>query len=130
MSRKKAREIAFRYIYALGYGEGEFCDSESVSDGEAVEDEFIDKLCSVAKENIDAIDAEIRLALKNFSFQRLVKVDLALLRMGIAEIIYMLDTPSIVVIDSVVELAKKYSTDKSPSFINGVLGTVAKKQGE
>ena len=57
---------------------------------------------------------------------RIAKVDLSILRLAIYELKYT-DVPHKVVVNEALEIAKTYSTDKSPKFINGVLGSILKK---
>ena len=62
---------------------------------------------------------------EGWSLQRMPPVDLAVLRMGLYELLWAPDVPDPVVIDEAVELAKELSTDDSPRFVNGVLGRIA-----
>jgi N utilization substance protein B len=62
---------------------------------------------------------------EGWSLQRMPPVDLAVLRMGLYELLWATDVPDPVVIDEAVELAKDLSTDDSPRFVNGVLGRIA-----
>ena len=61
-----------------------------------------------------------------WKLDRIVKVSLAILRMSISEMLYLEDIPVSVSINEAVELAKKYATEDDASFVNGVLGAVAK----
>lgn len=69
------------------------------------------------------IDKEIEKAAPAWPIDKLNKIDLAILRLAIYELEYE-DTPPKVVIDEAVELAKEYGGESSPSFVNGVLGTI------
>ena len=118
MTRKQAREHAFKLIYGLGF------DGETPTlDGE---DDFAVKLYNAVCNNLSEIDELIKDSTKNFAFNRIFKTDLAAIRMGIAEIKYVEGEPHAVAINSAVELAKKFGTEKSASFVNGVLATVIK----
>lgn len=75
------------------------------------------------------IDEMIKRHAKNWDFQRLVKMDKDILRIAIVELLYMKDAPMKVVVDEALELAKKYSTDDSSSFINGVLAKIIVENG-
>lgn len=66
---------------------------------------------------------------KNWDFQRLIKMDKDILRIAIVELLYMKDAPMKVVVDEALELAKKYSTDDSSAFINGVLAKIIVENG-
>jgi N utilization substance protein B len=62
---------------------------------------------------------------EGWTLPRMPPVDLAVLRMGLFELLWATDVPDAVVIDEAVELAKELSTDDSPRFVNGVLGRIA-----
>lgn len=84
-------------------------------------------ILKIAKEflsNKDIIDAEIQKFSVGWNIDRLVKMDKDILRIAITELLFVKSTPLKVVIDEAVELAKKYSTEDSSSFINGILGKV------
>ncbi len=72
------------------------------------------------------IDELIQMASTEWTIKRMPAVDRALLRIGVWEILYNDDVPVSVAIDEAVALATDLSTDDSPAFINGVLGTVAR----
>lgn len=77
--------------------------------------------------NIDSID-EIIGSVSRWSIDRLSKMDLAILRIGVYEIKFADDIPAGVAVNEAVELAKQFGEDKAPSFINGVLASVIKKE--
>ena len=87
---------------------------------------FVNGYRAVAK-YLDAIDEKINTYSVKWKASRLPKVDLAILRLSMAELYYLDDIPVSVSINEAVELAKKYSTEKSSSFINGVLGSAARE---
>lgn len=64
---------------------------------------------------------------KGWNLNRLAKVDLTLLRMGLFELLYLPEVPVGAAINEAVELSKRYGEDKSYSFINGILGTAARE---
>ncbi|MBQ6949818.1 MAG: transcription antitermination factor NusB, partial [Firmicutes bacterium] len=74
------------------------------------------------------IDQKLEEASDRWKVYRLGKVDLAILRVSTAELLYMEDIPASVSINEAVELAKKYGSDESARFINGVLGKVLKEK--
>lgn len=76
------------------------------------------------KENSQFIDEQIQKFAKGWDIERLVKMDKDILRIAIIELLYVKDAPMKVVVDEALELAKKYSTDESSSFINGILAKV------
>lgn len=78
-------------------------------------------------QNIDKIDALIEQAAPQWPIDKIAKIDLAILRLAVFELLIEKEQPSKVIIDEAVELAKEYAGDTSPAFINGVLGTLLKK---
>lgn len=129
MSRKKARDNAFKCIYELEFDNEkniekllEFCylENENQSD----EKKYIDEVVSGVNKNIEKIDSIILSKLKNWSMDRIAKIDLAILRLAIYEIMYMDDIPVKVTANEAVELAKIYGNNDSKSFVNGVIAKV------
>ena len=88
--------------------------------------DFITLLFNSVLDNVKWADDLIKTHLQNWEFDRVAKVDRVLLRMGICEIYFIKEVPSKVSITEMVEIAKVYSTDESPSFINGILDAVYK----
>ena len=80
-------------------------------------------------ENISSLDEKIEKHLTGWKMSRISKVNLALLRCSTFEIINDSETPAAIFINEAVEIAKKYSEDKSVAFINGVLDKIAKSEG-
>lgn len=136
MSRRKVRDMAFKYIYAMSYGKS---DTQNVIDSilesyeeelvalEGEDKEFFERLTTGVEENLEAIDESILSKLKNWTISRIFKIDLAVLRLAIYEVLYT-ETPYKVAINEAVELAKKYGNDESYTFVNGVLREIAKEK--
>lgn len=76
--------------------------------------------------NIDDIDGYIEKAASEWPLPKIAKIDLAILRLAVWEIMFDSSTPQKVVIDEAVELAKSYGNEHSAKFVNGVLGTIIK----
>jgi transcription antitermination protein NusB len=76
---------------------------------------------------IEFLDAKIQEAAPEFPVQKINKVDLAILRLAIYELLIDKKAPKNVIIDEAVELAKEFANETSPSFINGVLGNITKE---
>jgi len=74
--------------------------------------------------HIDFIDKQIESAAPEFSIDKVNKVDLAILRLAVYELLVEKTQPTKVIIDEAIELAKEYGGDSSPSFINGALGNI------
>lgn len=89
--------------------------------------EFSHNIISKYSENKTAIDDEIQACSKGWDIDRLAKIDKNILRIAVTELLYTPETPIKVAIDEAIELAKKYSDEESPSFINGILRNVSDK---
>jgi N utilization substance protein B len=85
---------------------------------------FAEELVYGVIENIDAVDAQIKQHAQNWTFERIAKVDLAVLRLALYELLYRTDIPPIVSINEAVELGKIFSNPDSKRFINGLLDKV------
>lgn len=72
----------------------------------------------------DFIDKKIEAAAPEFSIDKINKVDLAILRLAVYELLVEKTQPTKVIIDEAVELAKEYGGDSSPGFVNGALGNI------
>lgn len=90
--------------------------------------EYIEAVANGVKEHKKEIDAIISEFARGWTVERLIKVDVAVLRYGIFEMTYMQSTiPPEVSINEAVEISKKYGTEKSKAFVNGVLSSYYKK---
>lgn len=132
MSRRSARKNAFYLLFQMDFSiESEFWKVKEVFFNEtddviAEEDkEFIIKEVEGVKEHISEIDELIANAAKGWTIDRMSKVDLAILRLAIYEMKYSDETPVSVAVNEAVELAKKFSSDQAPAFVNGILGKLA-----
>lgn len=83
---------------------------------------YIDHVVDEFAEKCEEIDEIISKNSKSWKLERIAKVDLAILRLALFEILYMDEIPQKVTINEAVELAKKYSAEKSYQFVNGLLG--------
>ena len=86
------------------------------------EKDFILKTVMGVRENTEKIDEFINSVAKKWDTKRMANVDLAILRLAVYELKFDTETPASVVINEAVELAKEYSSDGSPAFVNGILG--------
>ncbi len=128
--RAYAREVAFCKVFETLFNsttnmDGLF-DLENLTKPEDVE--FATTLIKLSIENIEEIEKIISSHLKNYSIDRLYRVDRAVLIISIAELKYYGQTPQKVVINEAVNIAKKYGTDKSYSFVNGILKTIIEEK--
>lgn len=91
---------------------------------DVIDKTYMIKICNLLKENNDKINELINKYAKNWTIERMPKVDLAILKLSICEILFMEEIPNKVSINEAVEIAKVYCDDKTPKFINGILGSV------
>lgn len=120
MKRAEMRELAFKTIYSKFFNPEE--DEKDFLEGVDAEGlEFINKILTNFAEHYQEINDKIASKLKGYTIERLFKIDLSILILAVIELDYIKENPKQIVINECVELAKKYSTEKSPKFINGVL---------
>ena len=129
--RHKARELALQILFHLEYNPGNpedalslICKNFKSSKSDRA---FSEKLVLGVYESIDRIDKLISHASKNWRMERMSYVDRSILRLGTFEILYMDEVPPKVTIDEAVELGKKFGTEDSGAFINGVLDNIFNK---
>ncbi len=136
MSRRKSRIVAFQGLYSWDVGGQSEKDVMELSwikkddDTEPLNDEdsaFARMLIAGSIENIGTVDEKIKAHLKNWSFERLNKVTLAILRMSVYSLLYTKDITSSIVIDEAVDIAKNYGPDDSYKFVNAVLDNIRKE---
>lgn len=111
-------DVAEKSLLALEIAEFTTLDAQSDVQAFAIE------IAEQYKQHTEELDEIIQKYAKNWDFQRLVTMDKNILRIALIELLYIKATPLKVVIDEALELAKKYSTDESTTFINGILAKV------
>ncbi|OGR52001.1 MAG: transcription antitermination factor NusB [Elusimicrobia bacterium GWA2_62_23] len=89
--------------------------------------DFYKTLYSSTVDNIQKIDEIIKKTSRNWEMERMPAIDRSILRMAVCEMMILSDAPVPVIIDEAIELAKKYSTEKSGKFVNGVLDSIARQ---
>lgn len=131
MSRRKGRVLAFQGLYSWDVGNTSLEDILSFSwndEPDAEAQAFASLVIPAVIEHIDEINKIIESHLAaNWSFDRINKVTLAILRMGVYEIKFQKDNESKIVIDEAIEIAKKYGEDGSYKFINAILDKISKE---
>lgn len=126
MGRKQAREGAMMVLFQMD-STNEYTD-EALEiflrnfEYDEAETDYIKDAVQTIISNLEDIDMQIKTHLEGWSISRLAKVDLAALRIAIYEIIFRKDIPLEVSINEAIEIVKKFSTEDSFKFINGVLG--------
>ena len=89
--------------------------------------EFATKIFRGTVENLPRIDEMITAQADNWRLERMPVVDRNIIRMSVYEFLHESDTPKLVIIDEGIEIAKKFGTDKSSQFINGILDGILKR---
>jgi N utilization substance protein B len=130
MKRRRAREFALQILFQIDITGSEISDKvfSEFWEGSHEEDEvkeFTAAIVKTTRENISAIDAAIKKAAEHWVISRMAVIDRNILRAATCELLYRHDIPSSVVIDEALEIAKKYSTEDSAPFINGILDKIA-----
>ncbi len=143
-SRRRAREFALQALFQSDLGRKdaraslhalweELLDDPEGSLGgrgpDSEEIEFATDLVSGVERNLDTLDETIERASTNWRVVRMAAVDRNLLRMGVYELMHREDVPPSVAINEAVELAKRYGTQESKGFVNGILDRVARDNG-
>ena len=126
--RREARELAFKLIFENEFNnvdvELSFMSEFEEREMSAEDRDFALTLFKLSVENKEEIENLISQKIVGYEFNRLYKVDVALLKLAVSEVKYYKETPTAVVVNEVLELSKKYSTDNSAKFLNGVLGAL------
>lgn len=132
MNRSQVRELAFKLLYQIEIQKEVnnedidlFFENNQISSKEAKEyiEDVVNGVSKEAKTIMEEIEKNLK---KDWEIDRISKINLALLKLAIYEIKYK-DIPFKVVINEVVELAKKYGEETSSVFINGILASVVKE---
>src|SRR5512139_1974471 len=135
MKRRKAREYALQLLFQLDIRKDKptltlfkrFWAEEGPDDEVRL---FTEEIVKGTFKHLKAINAAILGSAKNWSLDRMATVDRNVLRLATYEILYRMDIPPSVTINEAIELAKKYGTDESGAFVNGILDSVARMAGK
>lgn len=130
MTRREIREQVFQILFRIEFHQGEDLSEQlkyQTAEGETADADavYIQNKIDAVIANITQIDEMINEAATGWKTSRMGKVDLTLLRLAVYEIKFEEDIPTKVAINEAVELAKRYGTDSSPAFVNGVLAKIA-----
>lgn len=130
MTRHESRELAFILIFEKSF-QTDISITELIDSAAELElfeqNEFAESLAKKVYLKLDEIDAIISENLVGWSAKRISKVTKAILRLAVCEMLYSENMPVGVAINEAVEIAKKYASQEDASYINGVLGSIAKK---
>jgi len=127
LDASKLAKIKAAYFDFLDEGETEYFGLKTIARPKVRDAEYIDRAFWGVFERLSELDGVIENFLRDWTISRINKVDLALMRLSIYEMLCEKDVPIGVAVSEAVELAKIYGTDESPAFINGVLGNVARE---
>ena len=126
--RSQAREAAFKIVFAREFGgdcDGRFEANIYHKEGLGEEDRaFAHKLVGLVNEHKEELLAVLDEKVERFAQYRIYTADRAILLLALAEIKYVDDVPPVVSVSEAAGLARKYSTESSASFVNGVLGGI------
>ncbi len=125
MTRRKARELVLRAIYAqdMRGGDIEEVFNDPLVNYSGMRDKFGLKLLTEIMKNKEAIDDRIRPRAEKWDLHRIALIDKLVMRMSVAEMLY-LDIPPQVSINEAIEISKTFSTEQSGRFINGILDAI------
>ena len=134
--RSLARWYAFQALYQLGVTHEPVKRSLELlwaTDGATADTlvrRFATQLATLTMKHLDKIDRLIEQYAQQRALHRIPMVDLAILRLGCAELLYLSDVPPAVTIDEMIEIAKRFSTGDSPAFVNAVLDRIRAHRDE
>lgn len=132
MVRGDARELVMKLIFQME-AQGDYNLAirdkfyQEYAKG-ASQKEYMNGLLDYIIANRDVIDSTIDKYSDHWKIGRMAKVDLAITRLAVAEIMLLEDIPDSVAINEAIKIAKKYSTEESSKFINGILGKIEKEK--
>ncbi|MDH4408614.1 MAG: transcription antitermination factor NusB [Verrucomicrobiales bacterium] len=131
--RRDGREAAVQFLYgneAQGSVEvtlDRLSAFWELRDAKPIVREFAEELIHGVTGHLDEIDATIRTHLENYTLQRLTAVDRSILRLGAYEVIFSNHIPPQAAINEAIEVAKRFGTEDSPGFVNGILDRILKR---
>ena len=127
-ARSKARKRALDLVFAAearGRAPGEFL-ADQVAAGESPTNEYTTALVQGVADHLARIDEIVGSYAEGWTLDRMPAVDRNVLRLGVYEILWVDDVPDAVAISEAVNMVRDLSTDDSPTFVNGVLGRIAR----
>lgn len=133
MNRRKTREIAMQLLFEMSINKENYISAiENFKEStdlklEDVDFSYIIRVLKSINDNTEVINEKISNNLVKWTIDRISKINLAILKLAVCEILFEDDIPNKVSLNEAIELAKKYGEDTAPSFINGVLNSVIKK---
>ena len=129
--RRFSRELALKFLYQLEFNEAGFKDQmasfeDRLSCQEEVKD-FMQELVAKVVDHMKEIDLTLQKYSEHWTLDRMTVIDRNILRLGVCELMHSQTIPPKVAINEAVEIAKKYGSEESPDFINGILDKIFKE---
>jgi transcription antitermination protein NusB len=129
--RRFSRELALKFLYQFEFNKADFDDqmasfTERTSSKEEVK-AFMEELVAKVLNHMEEIDGILKKYSEHWALDRMTVIDRNILRLGVCELFYSQTIPPKVVINEAVEIAKKYGSEESPDFINGILDKIFKE---
>ncbi|MFH1727334.1 MAG: transcription antitermination factor NusB [Pseudomonadota bacterium] len=132
MLRRKSREIALKILYSLDTNKQEIKEviNDHIKHFQEIrlDQEYLESLLKGIISNKAEIDELIKVNLRKWKLERLPATDRIILQIATYEICFDVSIPAKVAINEAVEIAKRYSPDESPNFINGILDSIRKNK--
>ncbi len=129
--RRNGREAVYKILFSLNFNNNFDEDFKRLIYSEEnlskTDIEFADNLLSIYFENKDAIDGVIQELANGYKLERIYATDKCALEIAILEMTYIKEIPYIVSINEALELVRKFSTNESPNFVNGILAEYKKR---
>jgi N utilization substance protein B len=130
-ARRKARELALQMLFQHDMSGNEpdmiITTFEDLQKSKPNTREFAVKIFRGTVAHLSELDDMIQVQAENWRLSRMAVVDRNIIRMSVYEFLHETDTPKLVIIDEAIEIAKKYGTQKSSQFINGILDGILKR---
>ncbi len=132
ISRRQQREWAVQVLYLIGQTNYDFAQAWKyflLLEPAAEKATYTEKLVQGVLEKKEELDQNIKKFLSRWKLERLSRVDLNIIRIGLFEMKFCPDIPDAVAVDEAIELGKAFGGEESGKFINGLLGRFFEKQG-
>ena len=130
-ARRKARELALQMLFQHDMSGNEpdmiITTFDDLQKSKPNTREFATKIFRGTVDHLSEIDEMIQAQAENWRLSRMAVVDRNIIRMSVYEFLHENDTPKLVIIDEAIEIAKKFGTQKSSQFINGILDGILKR---
>jgi transcription antitermination protein NusB len=130
-ARREGRELALQVLYSLDLNPMDTRESlrlmrENARVAASVRG-FAEEIITGVSANREALDARINEQSTNWTLSRMTRIDLNILRIAVYELLFRPDIPKNVTMNEAIEVAKKFGTEESPAFVNGILDEIAGK---